>query len=52
MTDRQDNQEYTGSRGNALTGTRRANLLVIVEAFVGRARADADAHALDHPHHQ
>ncbi|WAP54891.1 DUF3500 domain-containing protein [Streptomyces sp. S465] len=34
-------QEYTGLRGNGLTGAQRKKLLGIVEAFVGRAKADA-----------
>ncbi|WP_155059428.1 DUF3500 domain-containing protein [Streptomyces blattellae] len=34
-------QEYTGLRGNALTGAQKKRLLGIVEAFVGRAKADA-----------
>ncbi|MFF3378454.1 DUF3500 domain-containing protein [Streptomyces sp. NPDC002680] len=34
-------QEYTGLRGNALTSAQRKKLLGIVEAFVGRAKADA-----------
>ncbi|MGW0707588.1 DUF3500 domain-containing protein [Streptomyces sp. NPDC002643] len=34
-------QEYTGLRGNKLTGAQKKKLLGIVEAFVGRAKADA-----------
>jgi hypothetical protein len=34
-------QAYEGIRGSALTGAQKAKLLGIVEAFVGRARADA-----------
>ncbi|MPY58568.1 DUF3500 domain-containing protein [Streptomyces spongiae] len=33
-------QEYTGIRGNALTAAQKAKLLGIVQAFVGRAKAD------------
>ncbi|WP_328937374.1 DUF3500 domain-containing protein [Streptomyces tauricus] len=33
-------QEYTGLRGNALTGAQKLKLLGIVEAFTGRAKAD------------
>ncbi|GHA57449.1 hypothetical protein GCM10010372_66670 [Streptomyces tauricus] len=33
-------QEYTGLRGNALTGSQKLKLLGIVEAFTGRAKAD------------
>ncbi|GAB7102130.1 DUF3500 domain-containing protein [Streptomyces phaeofaciens JCM 4814] len=33
-------QEYTGIRGNALTGAQRTRLLGIVQAFAGRAKAD------------
>ncbi|MFF3501898.1 DUF3500 domain-containing protein [Streptomyces sp. NPDC003247] len=34
-------QEYTGLRGNALDAAQKTKLLGIVEAFVGRAKADA-----------
>ncbi|MER5756045.1 DUF3500 domain-containing protein [Streptomyces sp. NPDC002088] len=34
-------QAYEGIRGNALTGAQKKKLLGIVEAFVGRAKADA-----------
>jgi hypothetical protein len=34
-------QAYEGIRGSALTGAQKAKLLAIVEAFVGRAKADA-----------
>ncbi|MCI3243355.1 DUF3500 domain-containing protein [Streptomyces spinosisporus] len=34
-------QAYEGIQGSALTGAQKAKLLGIVEAFVGRARADA-----------
>lgn len=34
-------QEYTGLRGNKLTAVQKKKLLGIVEAFVGRAKADA-----------
>ncbi|WP_327696055.1 DUF3500 domain-containing protein [Streptomyces sp. NBC_00459] len=34
-------QAYTGLRGNALNAAQRKKLLGIVEAFVGRAKADA-----------
>ncbi|MDQ1035601.1 hypothetical protein QFZ75_002017 [Streptomyces sp. V3I8] len=34
-------QEYTGIRGKALTGAQKLKLLGIVEAFTGRAKADA-----------
>jgi len=34
-------QEYAGLRGNTLTAAQRKKLLGIVEAFVGRAKADA-----------
>ncbi|MGW0572907.1 DUF3500 domain-containing protein [Streptomyces tauricus] len=33
-------QEYTGLRGNVLTGAQKLKLLGIVEAFTGRAKAD------------
>ena len=33
-------QKYTGIRGNALTAAQKTKLLGIVEAFVGRAKAD------------
>ncbi|MFI5793005.1 DUF3500 domain-containing protein [Streptomyces sp. NPDC051677] len=33
-------QAYTGIRGNALTAAQKAKLLGIVQAFIGRAKAD------------